>query len=230
MKSAARTRIWPVFIGATAVLSLAVLSTATHASDAYTFGLTDKLRQHATTPLKDSGAGAIEEDRSFGADPSLKRRNVIVDLKRELTRHGKMLDHVAAETQMLSVLTHALATAGLAEIVDGQGPVTIFAPSDEAFAKLAEADRADLFKPANAPKLRKVVAQHIVRGKVSWADFAGRTVRLKTLAGTELVINGTEGVQVGSARLKISDVLAANGIIHIIDSVLITDGDITAMM
>ena len=223
MKAATRSFTWTAFAGAMFALSLGVSSAASNATEAYMSGLTDKLRQYASTPVKDSGASAIEEYQIRGVDPDSGRKGDIVDLKRQLTRNGKMLDHVAAETQMLSVLVQAMDVAGVADKIYGQDPITIFAPSDEAFAKLAEQDRAELFDPVNAQKLGRIVAQHVVRGKISWSDLAGRTLRLRTVAGTELMINGTDGITVGSAKIKISDVLAANGVIHIIDSVLLTD-------
>ncbi len=115
----------------------------------------------------------------------------------------------------------ALTAAGLVETLKGPGPFTIFAPSDDAFAKLDKKDLADLLKPENKAKLAAILKLHIVDGQVFSAAVGVKLVRMKSLHGDELAIDPTvHGVTVNKAKVTQVDIKATNGVIHVIDSVL----------
>ena len=113
-------------------------------------------------------------------------------------------------------LTAALGAAGLVDTLKGKGPFTVFAPSDEAFAKIAKADLDKLL--ADKAKLTAVLTYHVVPGKVVAQDVKAGNV--KTVQGSELMIATAGGVTVNGAKVLKTDVLADNGVIHVIDTVL----------
>lgn len=116
-------------------------------------------------------------------------------------------------------LTAALDAAGKTSMLKEKGPYTVFAPSDEAFAKLPKGTVEDLLKPENKEKLGKILAYHVVSGKVMAADV--KTMMAKTANGAELDIKVTgSDVMVNKAKVVKADVAASNGVIHVIDSVL----------
>jgi len=118
-------------------------------------------------------------------------------------------------------LVAAVKAAGLADTLKGKGPFTVFAPTDEAFTKLPLGTVADLLKPANKAKLVAILTYHVVPGRVTAEDVAGKTVSAKTVEGQPLKIDAMNGVMVDNARVIKPDVMASNGVIHVIDSVLI---------
>ena len=113
-------------------------------------------------------------------------------------------------------LAAALGAAGLVDTLKGKGPFTVFAPSDEAFAKIAKADLDKLL--ADKAKLTAVLTYHVVPGKVVAQDVKAGNV--KTVQGSELMIATAGGVTVNGAKVLKTDVLADNGVIHVIDTVL----------
>ena len=113
-------------------------------------------------------------------------------------------------------LTAALGAAGLVDTLKGKGPFTVFAPSDEAFAKIAKADLDKLL--ADKAKLTAVLTYHVVPGKVVAQDVKAGNV--KTVQGSDLMIATAGGVTVNGAKVLKTDVLADNGVIHVIDTVL----------
>lgn len=121
-------------------------------------------------------------------------------------------------------LAKALEAAGLVSTLKGAGPFTVFAPTDEAFARLPAGTLESLLKPENKQKLVRVLTYHVVPGKVMAADVmkmksakavSGDTIDVMTKAGT---------VQVANATVKTADVAASNGVIHVIDSVMLPEG------
>jgi uncharacterized surface protein with fasciclin (FAS1) repeats len=125
-------------------------------------------------------------------------------------------------------LAAALRAAGLVEALKGRGPFTVFAPTDEAFAKLPAGTVEMLLRPENREKLRAVLLYHVVEGKVVAADVMrlnGKDAR--TLQGGKVKVRTKGGVMVGGAKVLKTDVMATNGVIHVIDTVLMpkTDGD-----
>ena len=117
-------------------------------------------------------------------------------------------------------LVAAIQAAGLVDTLKGKGPFTVFAPTDEAFAKLPKGTVEDLLKPANKAKLVSILTYHVVPGKVMAADIAGKDMQVKTVQGSELHIAAKTGVMVNDGNVVKADVAADNGVIHVIDAVL----------
>jgi len=113
-------------------------------------------------------------------------------------------------------LASALGAAGLVETLKGKGPFTVFAPTDAAFAKIPKADLDALLK--DKAKLTAVLTYHVVPGKVMAADV--KAGKVKTVQGSELTVTTAGGVKVDSAKVTSTDIVADNGVIHVIDSVI----------
>ena len=125
----------------------------------------------------------------------------------------------AKSAGMFKTLTAALDAAGKTEMLKEKGPYTVFAPSDDAFAKLPKGTVEDLLKPENKEKLGKILAYHVVAGKVMAADV--KTMMAKSANGAELDIKVKgDTVMVNDAKVVKADVKASNGVIHVIDKVL----------
>jgi uncharacterized surface protein with fasciclin (FAS1) repeats len=116
-----------------------------------------------------------------------------------------------------STLVAAVKAAGLVDTLKGKGPFTLFAPNDEAFAKLPEGTVDGLLK--DIPQLKKILTYHVVSGKVMVADVA-KMKSAKTVEGSDVKIDATKGVKINNATVSTADVAADNGVIHIIDTVL----------
>ena len=118
-------------------------------------------------------------------------------------------------------LVAAVQAAGLADTLKGAGPFTVFAPTDEAFAKLPAGTVDDLLKPENKDKLVAILTYHVIPGKVMAADVTGKETKAKTVQGSEVTVNGNGGkVMVDGATVVTADVAADNGVIHVIDVVI----------
>jgi uncharacterized surface protein with fasciclin (FAS1) repeats len=117
-------------------------------------------------------------------------------------------------------LVAAVQAAGLVDTLKGPGPFTVFAPSDEAFAKLPAGTVEDLLKPENKDKLVAILTYHVVAGKVMSADIAGKEMMAKSVQGSEIKVNATKGVMVDGANVVTADIAADNGVIHVIDAVI----------
>jgi uncharacterized surface protein with fasciclin (FAS1) repeats len=120
-----------------------------------------------------------------------------------------------------TTLVKAIQAAGLVETLKGKGPFTVFAPTDEAFAKLPAATLTDLLKPENKQKLTEILTYHVVPGKVAAADVTKLT-SAKTVNGKSVRISmHGESVMVDGATVVKADVMASNGVIHVVDSVIL---------
>jgi len=119
-----------------------------------------------------------------------------------------------------TTLVAAVEAAGLVETLKGPGPFTVFAPTDEAFAALPAGTVDTLLRPENRDQLVAILTYHVVPGEVMSADIAGQTLTAETVQGSELSIDATDGVMVDQATVVAADVDASNGVIHVIDSVL----------
>ena len=127
---------------------------------------------------------------------------------------------VAMQAGIFKTLCAAVGAAGLAETLQGAGPFTVFAPTDEAFAKLPKGTVETLLKPENKAKLGAILTYHVVAGKVMAADV--KTMKAKTVNGQELDVKVAHGtVTVNNATVTSTDVAASNGVIHVIDNVLL---------
>lgn len=114
-------------------------------------------------------------------------------------------------------LVSAIKAAGLVDTLKGKGPFTVFAPTDEAFAKLPEGTVAGLLK--DTPKLKQILTYHVVPGKVMAADVT-KLKSATTVEGSDVKIDASKGVKVNESNVTTPDVSADNGVIHIIDTVL----------
>ena len=131
-----------------------------------------------------------------------------------------IVDTAVAAGQFNTLVT-AIKAGGLVQTLEGPGPFTVFAPTDAAFAKLPAGTVENLLKPENKPKLVAILTYHVVPGKV----MAGDVVKLKeakTVNGEKLLIhvNGSE-VMVDNAKVTATDIVAANGVIHVVDTVML---------
>lgn len=121
-----------------------------------------------------------------------------------------------------NTLVAAVQAAGLEETLRGEGPFTVFAPTDDAFAALPEGTVESLLEPENQDQLVAVLTYHVVPGEVMAADAAGATVELATVEGSNVTVDGTgDGVTVNGANVVAADVGADNGVIHVIDAVIL---------
>lgn len=127
----------------------------------------------------------------------------------------------AAEAGSFSTLLAAAEAAGLVGALKGEGPLTVFAPTDAAFAALPEGTVATLLKPENKDALAGILKLHVIAGAAVTSDqLAGKTISADTLNGA-VSIDGTDGVTVNGANVVAADVKASNGVIHVIDAVLL---------
>lgn len=131
----------------------------------------------------------------------------------------KTIVEIAAGNDDFSTLVAAVKAAGLAETLSGEGPFTVFAPTNEAFAKLPEGTVESLLKPENKEKLVAVLTYHVVAGKVMAADV--KAGKVKTVNGAEATISITDGaVKIDEANVVKTDIVGKNGVIHVIDTII----------
>lgn len=129
-------------------------------------------------------------------------------------------DIVAIATTSAKTLAAAVQAAGLVETLQGPGPFTVFAPTDAAFAAI-QSDVDQLLKPENKSKLAKILTYHVVSGKMTAADLKDGQ-KLTTVEGGSLKVVIENGkVTVGKANVEATDIMASNGIVHVIDTVLL---------
>jgi uncharacterized surface protein with fasciclin (FAS1) repeats len=127
---------------------------------------------------------------------------------------------IAAGNPDFSTLVAAIKAADLAETLSGAGPFTVFAPTNAAFDKLPKGTVEDLLKPENKAKLAAILTYHVVAGKVLAADV--KTGMVKTVQGTDLDVKvTTAGVTVNDGKVVKTDIVGSNGVIHVIDTVVL---------
>jgi uncharacterized surface protein with fasciclin (FAS1) repeats len=125
----------------------------------------------------------------------------------------------AASNPDFSTLVTAVKAAGLVETLQGKGPFTVFAPTNEAFAKLPAGTVEDLLKPENKDKLVAILTYHVVAGKVMAADVV-KLSKATTVQGSDIMIDTSDGVKVNNANVIKTDLKTKNGVIHVIDTVI----------
>lgn len=118
-------------------------------------------------------------------------------------------------------LVAAVTAAGLGATLKSAGPFTVFAPSDAAFAKLPAGIVADLVKPENKAKLTAILTLHVLAGKVMAADVTGKKMTPASVNGESLHVDGTNGVTVNGATVTSADIACTNGVIHVVDTVML---------
>ncbi len=131
---------------------------------------------------------------------------------------------IAAGAGTFNTLVAAVTAADLVGQLKAPGPFTVFAPTDEAFAKLPEGTVETLLKPENKDKLIAILTYHIVPGKVMSGDIAGKTMSVPSAQGRSINVDATSGVMVNDASVVKADIEASNGVIHVIDSVILPPG------
>lgn len=135
-------------------------------------------------------------------------------------RSDKSIVEIAQSNSDFSTLVQALIAADLVTVLQGQGPFTVFAPTNAAFAKLPTETLESLLKPENKAKLSAILTYHVVSGEVLAADV--KTMTVKTVNGKDLDIKVTgSGVTVNGANVVKTDIMGSNGVIHVIDTVLL---------
>ncbi|MEO1293780.1 MAG: fasciclin domain-containing protein [Pseudomonadota bacterium] len=135
---------------------------------------------------------------------------------------GKDIVTTAIETDGFDTLVAAVQAAGLVETLQGEGPFTVFAPTDEAFAALPEGTVETLLKPENKDQLVAVLTYHVLPGKVMSGDIAG-DMSAATVQGSEVDITTEGGVAVDGANVVAADIETSNGVIHVIDAVILPE-------
>ena len=154
------------------------------------------------TAIKTITAGAIALALSFSA-----------------AKAADIVDTAIAAGSFKTLVT-AVKAAGLVETLKGKGPFTVFAPTDEAFAKLPAGTVENLLKPENKKQLVAILTYHVVSGKVMSKDLAGKKMMAKSVDGEEISVDATNGVKVDNAKVVKADIEASNGVIHVIDAVI----------
>jgi uncharacterized surface protein with fasciclin (FAS1) repeats len=136
----------------------------------------------------------------------------------------KDIVETAVAAGSFSTLAKALTAADLVGTLKGPGPFTVFAPTDEAFAKLPAGTLESLLKPENKDKLRRILTYHVVAGEVRAADVV-KLQSAKAVSGDTIAVNVSGGkVRVNDANVIKTDIQASNGVIHVIDSVILPKG------
>ena len=165
-------------------------------------------------PSSQAVPGALEEEvYPGGVLGSLEHEE---DTDTVSTPNMDVID-AASKFEKFSMFVKAAKAAGLIDELRSAESITIFMPTNSAFAHLPGAVFEELLKPENRATLRKIVSAHIVPEKVVWSELFGRKTRLTTIGGTVLIADGAKGVRVNGVRLELSDVLATNGVIHVVD-------------
>ena len=134
--------------------------------------------------------------------------------------HAKDIVDTAVEAGSFTTLVAAVQAAGLVETLKGEGPFTVFAPTDDAFAALPEGTVEELLLPENTDKLTAILTYHVVPGKVMSTDLSN-DMKAATVEGSEVTVMTEGGVMVNGANVTAADIEATNGVIHIIDAVIL---------
>jgi uncharacterized surface protein with fasciclin (FAS1) repeats len=120
-----------------------------------------------------------------------------------------------------NTLVAAVQAAGLVDTLKSEGPFTVFAPTDDAFAKLPAGTVESLLLPENRDTLVAILTYHVVPGKIMSADIAGAVTEVASVQGGMLAVNATDGVKINDATVIIADIETDNGVIHVIDTVIL---------
>ncbi len=153
---------------------------------------------------------------SFAAAPAIAGHHD----KKEMAHEKADIVDTAVAAGSFNTLVAAVQAAGLEETLRSEGPFTVFAPTDEAFAALPEGTVETLLKPENKDQLVSILTYHVVAGKTKSKSLAGKTLSVATVNGAEVAIDGTDGVKVGGATVVQADIWTSNGVIHVIDAVI----------
>jgi uncharacterized surface protein with fasciclin (FAS1) repeats len=134
---------------------------------------------------------------------------------------GNDIVDVASSNNDFTTLVQAVAAAGLVDTLKGDGPFTVFAPTNAAFAALPEGTVENLLKPENKDQLVSILTYHVVSGYYPASALAGTRGAITSVQGGSLHVDGLDGVKVENSTVIIADVAASNGVIHAIDKVML---------
>jgi uncharacterized surface protein with fasciclin (FAS1) repeats len=134
--------------------------------------------------------------------------------------HSKDIVDTSVAAGSFNTLAAALGAAGLVDTLKGDGPFTVFAPTDEAFAALPEGTVENLLLPENKDQLTAILTYHVVSGKVMSTDLSDGMMAT-TVQGGDLSVDLSDGVKINGATVTAADVAASNGVIHVIDTVIL---------
>ncbi|WP_415404364.1 fasciclin domain-containing protein [Tateyamaria sp. SN3-11] len=138
----------------------------------------------------------------------------------EMTTQPDIVD-TAVAAGSFTTLVAAVQAADLVDTLKSPGPFTVFAPTDAAFAKLPAGTVENLLKPENKDQLTAILTYHVLPGQTLAADLAGKRLSVATVNGKNVHIDGRNGVKVEKSNVTQADILTSNGVIHVIDSVLL---------
>ena len=135
--------------------------------------------------------------------------------------HSKDIVDTAVAAGSFGTLVAAVQAAGLVDALKGEGPFTVFAPTDEAFAALPAGTVENLLKPENKEQLANILTYHVLPGKVMSGDIAGKALSVEMLNGGTAKVDATSGVKIDAANVVTADIETSNGVIHVIDAVIL---------
>ncbi len=163
------------------------------------------------------GGGSSTTSTETEETPNETATEVAEEVKEEVTQD---IVDLAVATESLSTLVTAVQAGGLVETLKGDGPFTVFAPTNEAFAALPEGTLENLLKPENKDQLAAILTYHVVAGKVMSSDLSDG-MEAETVNGASATITTTDGAKVNGANVVMADVEASNGVVHVIDAVIL---------
>ncbi|MDU8945616.1 fasciclin domain-containing protein [Ovoidimarina sediminis] len=134
---------------------------------------------------------------------------------------GDDIVDIASSNPDFSTLVAAVSAAGLVDTLKSDGPFTVFAPTNAAFEKLPAGTVETLLKPENKDQLVSILTYHVVPAAVTSDQLAGKRLSVTTVEGSKVHVDGTDGVTVDGATVTAADIIATNGVIHVIDSVIL---------
>ena len=134
---------------------------------------------------------------------------------------AKNILETATDAGTFTILLAAVKAAGIGPTLTGKGPMTLFAPTDDAFAKLPKGTMENLLRPENKEKLQHLLAYHLVMGRVTSREFMGKRLEAATAEGGILLIDATKGIMVDEAKVIKADLVTDNGFIHVVDTVMV---------
>jgi uncharacterized surface protein with fasciclin (FAS1) repeats len=130
----------------------------------------------------------------------------------------------AIQAGSFNTLVAAVQAAGLVATLRSEGPFTVFAPTDAAFAKLPAGTVETLLMPENKDQLVSILTYHVLPGAVMSSDIAGKTLDVATVEGSMVSVDATDGVMIDNATVVAADIETSNGVIHVIDTVIMPGG------
>lgn len=168
-----------------------------------------------------TGNKVMVDQATVTATDVMAKNGVIHVIDRVILPSDKSIVATAVEAGSFTTLAKLLTAADLIGALEAKGPFTVFAPTDEAFAKLPKETLDSLMRPENKAQLTKILTYHVIPGRV-FSDAAAKGATVKTLNGQEVTTRSeSRNVMVGNAKVITADIDAVNGVIHVIDTVLL---------